>query len=814
MFRYSVRELAEIWQLPAFPINNDQVITEVVYDSRQIVSSSHALFVALKGSQRDGHDFVLAAYSEGVRIFLIQKKERHRFQSLQDAVLFSVEDPLTALQHWAKMHRQKFHIPVIGITGSNGKTIVKEWLSELLKNDFILYKSPRSFNSQLGVALSILGINKTHQLAIIEAGISKVGDMESLHQMIQPNMVILTHLGDAHDDGFASRSEKAQEKLKLVEGADVVVYPKDQSEWGTEIKRWQAKQPLTKWITWGYHERSHFKLTNVVKGNPESTLYFTYRSTEHQLVIPFKDEASISNAMTCFTALTALERWDSDHVVRFKELHSIENRMSIEKGRRQNILINDSYSHDFESFQIALSVLQEQSATQKRCAIISPIVHHAADLEKLQLLLNQFGVSQVFWIGVVHVPSKQELTQTCFETTQQLLQSDVLNTIASSAVLIKGARIYRLERVVEVLKQQLHHTVLEINLDAIRYNFRLFRSRFPKPIKLMVMVKAAGYGSGQYEVAKWLETHGVDYLGVAYADEGITLRNAGVQIPIMVMNTDGKGLQQCVAYGLEPVIYHKSGLEEWVSLPGSRHIGVHMELDTGMHRLGFHPNTDWSFLQHFHSKVLINSVFTHLSASEDALYDAFTHEQASVFQNSVSKIRVHWGGDFMTHILNTSGMVRFPEYAFNMVRLGIGLYGIETPIDEALKPAISLHTTVTQIHHVGAGLGIGYGQLDAVDYDRNIATIAIGYADGLLRKYGRGRWGAFINGKRVPFVGNICMDMAMLDVTNIICNIGDKVEIFGTNMPIKEMARQGETISYEILTTISQRVPRIFVGEY
>ncbi len=812
--KYTFRELASLWQLQLNQQFQDQVISEIVYDTRRVGLASSTLFVALKGAHRDGHNYIQEAYRQGIRAFLIQQNRTSEFEHLSDAVFFSVDDPLTALQDWAIFHRSKWRIPVIGITGSNGKTVVKEWLFELLKGDFEVYKSPRSFNSQLGVALSILGMDETHQLAIIEAGISGKGDMQKLHEMIKPNLVVLTHLGDAHDEGFENRASKAFEKSLLIEGADVVVYPKDQKDWSNPLKYWKQKQPLTKFITWGYDDTSSYVIEDIKKTHRDASIHFRYRSMSHNLQIPFIDQASISNALSCFSTLTALERWDEEHLNLFKELHAIENRLSIEKGKRQNIIINDSYSHDFESLQIALSVLNEQSAGMPHWVILSPIWNRKLGVDRLCQILKQYDVQKVIWVGNTVHGTFEGLEQIFFETTEELLKSPVLSEIAAKALLIKGARIHRLERVVEVLKQQLHHTVMEIDLDAILHNYRFFKNKIPSKTKMMVMAKAAGYGSGQYEVAKLLESQGVDYLGVAYADEGISLRNSGVKIPIMVMNADGKGHQQCVDYGLEPVIYSQEGLMDVLSRSGKEPMAIHIEMDTGMHRLGFPPETDWSFLKLHQDRINVKSVFTHLSASENAEMDSFTHEQYNNFIESFERLKNEVQVEVGAHILNTSGMLRFPEYSLDMVRLGIGLYGQESPCDEFLKPAVSLNTTITQKHLVGAGMGIGYGQLDAANHERTIATIAIGYADGLLRKYGRGNWSVWLNGTKVPIVGNICMDMAMIDVTGVACEPGDRVEIFGTHLSITEMARRGETISYEILTSISQRVPRIFVGEY
>lgn len=810
--KYTPQELAQIWQCTPDFLGYQEAISEVVYDTRKVYQPEVSLFIALRGN-RNGHDFVRKAYQLGIRYFLIEIECQKSFADLQDACFFVVENPLKSLQELAIHHRKTLHLPIIGITGSNGKTVVKEWLYELLKNDFRIHKSPRSFNSQLGVAISVLGIERHHQLALIEAGISQMGDMSALQAMIQPNLVVLTHLGDAHDEGFPSRSAKAAEKMQLVQGADVVVFPKDQEIWKEATQYWRNTQPLTKFVSWGKSENSSYTLTLVEKFPNSASIHLKYRSMEHQLRLPFNDDASIANALTCFCVLTALERWDPEHIEAFMHLHPLENRLSIEKGRRQNIVINDSYSHDIESLRVALSVLVEQSAGKTRTLILSPMAH-LKNIQPIVDVLDETTIDQVIWVGVNSTSLEKKYKQHYFKSTKDLLDSTLLGEISQTAVLIKGARIYELERVAYRLKEQWHHTVMEVNLDAVRHNYRFFRARVDSKVKMMVMVKAAGYGSGRYEVARVLESQGADYFGVAYADEAVALRSAGLKAPIMVMNIDGKGLEQSLQYDLEPVIYNLAVLHELVSMAGEKEVGIHLELDTGMHRLGFDEDTNWKWLSTLPRNIKVKTVFTHLSASENLKMDAFTLNQLKTLKEQQNQIQDLLGYKIWAHGLNSSGIVRFPEYQMDMVRLGIGLYGLETPWDSDLKNVVSLYTTITQIHEVAPGKGIGYGQLDAADYPRRIATIAIGYADGLLRKFGRGNWGAWIQGEVAPFVGNICMDMAMLDVTNISCNEGDRVEIFGSNRSIMEMARRGETISYEILTSISQRVPRLFVGEF
>ena len=829
--RYTVSEIHQILSAE-FTIRGEEylnqtdllwnsIVEHVCYDTR-ISAGSASVFVALDGDKRNGHDFIHAAFQLGIRVFLVNRT--FEIPSGVSGMFFQVENPLKSLQDLAIHHRKKWSIPVIGITGSNGKTIVKEWLSDLLQLDFNIHKSPRSFNSQLGVALSILGIEKHHQMAIIEAGISQKGEMYRLWEMIRPSLTVLTGLGSAHDEGFESLEEKATEKMLLCKDADVVVMPSDVEVFSRHAKYWKQQQPLTRFISWGMNERSYFTLIST-ETKKLTSIHFTYRAQPQTFEIPFSDTASIHNALSCFCVLFAVERWDPQHLQKFKLLQSVGNRLSIERGKRGNVIVNDSYSMDYEGLLIALDTVQSHSLGKSILPVISPI--DASETEQLEwvnrlsAIWKQRGIQRVLWVGVSsnrvldYLNQSVECKHECYSDTTALLVESDLTSLENQAILIKGARKYQLERVSDRLKGLLHKTVMEVDLDAVRANFHYFRAHIGKGVKMMVMVKAQGYGSGSHEVANVLQDLGVDYLGVAYADEGVALREAGIRTPIMVLNTDAYTLEQLDKYDLEPVIYSLESLKEYVLERNGRPGKIHVELDTGMHRLGFEGNGVLEIVNELPSNIRVQSIFTHFSVSEEADRDDFTRGQADAFSALADKLESLLGYSVIKHICNTAGIIRFKEYHFDMVRLGLGLYGLDPSGREnmQLKPSAALYAVVTQLHEVKAGQGIGYGQNDVATHDRKIATISMGYADGLSRIYSRGIGKVYLNGNLVPFVGNICMDMAMIDVTNVACAEGDKVEIFGPHLSIHDVARWGNTISYEILTGISQRVPRIFIGE-
>ena len=818
--KYSVNNIKSILNANEFgEFVDDIVITDIVYDTRKITFPAESMFVALKGQLRDGHDFVQSAYEKGIRVFLVEMEYQIPIEYVTHCIFLKVANPIESIQILAANHRKQFYIPIVGITGSNGKTVVKEWLGELLSRDFKIYKSPRSFNSQLGVAVSMLALEKSHNLGVFEAGISQHGEMDALWNMIQPSLTVITHLGSPHDAGFENRKQKAQEKIKLCKNADVVIVPKDIEDLQSELLSLKKNQPLTKIISWGYNEGATFRLLNVERTNLGQKIHFQNRGTEHFIEIPFIDEASVANAMTCFCVLFAFERWDEKHIDLFKQLKPVNNRLTIEKGRRGNVILNDSYSNDFESLAIAFDVIQRQQPNLPLKLIVSEMeqVSNNVELEqqKIAQLFESKHIDSIIYLGSEPPKFLDNFNVLHFTDTLSLIQSGCLNLISNAAVLVKGARKYQLEQVVEHLKERLHKTSLEIDLDAIKHNFRYFKHKISPNTKMMCMVKAFGYGSGTFEVSKTLQDLGADYLGVAFADEGVLLREAGIKVPIMVMNTDAQTMNLLNQYHLEPVVYSAANLNAYMNLLGTNHGEIHLEIDTGMHRLGFGTTEILDSVRLIPENIKVKSVFTHLAVSEDASKDAFTESQAKQYYETVAEIESILGYVVIKHISNTGGIQRFAELQSDMVRLGIGLYGLmpDGTENSDLHAVATLSSTITQIHTVLPFEGIGYGQHNPDTVKRKIATIAMGYADGLSRRFGKKVGGVLINGIFAPFVGNICMDMAMIDVTEIDCQEGDSVEIFGKNLSINEMSHRGGTISYEILTNISQRVPRIYLGE-
>jgi len=849
-------------------VGAENVICSVVFDTRKLWSAetSSTLFVALKGV-RDGHSYLGEAYRAGVRMFLVSRFESNLILQFNDALFIVVEDTLVALQQWAGWHRKQVTGVVVGITGSNGKTIVKEWLGLLFKGDFFMGKSPRSYNSQLGVALSLLDIPLGTQLSLLEVGISGAADMGTLHAMVQPNLAVITHLGEAHAEGFASLQEKSKSKVSLADGADVVVYPFDLEAVRTEISTLKSRNALMKTIHWGWKEGAQFRITEVevlsagdlstgVSGsNPISEaggqrIHFVHRGTSHQLDIPFMDSASVSNAMTCLCVLQALERWDPSHLDRFMQLPYLENRLQFVAGRLGNYILNDSYSADLESLGVALDMLKRQSPNLPLMSILGSFEQTGMNISDLRdsilRMLSNYGVREAVFVGVefrglgsVLASGELDLGEGAtvisgglsnlarvnstlekiwqFDTVAALMDSAVLSGIASQSILIKGSRNSGLERVANRMQARLHQTRLEINLNALKNNYLYFKQRVGADKKVMCMVKAFGYGSGSFESARALQALAVDYLGVAYINEGIALRNAGITVPIMVMNADGGAAWQMQEYQLEPVVYSFQSLEALIR-SGVQGLKIHVEIDTGMHRLGFAPADMGELglrIKDLDLAIEVASVFSHLAASETSDSDNFTLGQLEVFSAAAAVLETGLGYTVLKHIENTGGILRFADARFTMVRLGIGLYGVDPRGlgEAALQPVTRWVSTISQVQLVKAGEGVGYGMHGVSDRDREVAVIAAGYADGLWRADGQANSGVWIKGVEAPFVGNICMDMAMVDVTGLNCKPGDEVELFGENLRVETLAQRRSTIPYEVLTAVSQRVARVYVEE-
>lgn len=823
--KYTTNDIADIIQADKIG-GNDYVTEHLLIDSRKIVFPITSLFFALPGPRRDGHEFIQEVYERGVRCFVVNKT--YELPELNEVVFLKVENVLTALQLLAAHHRKQFNIPVIGITGSNGKTIVKEWLYQLLYPEYNIVRSPRSYNSQIGVPLSVWQMNKSHTLAIFEAGISTSAEMEKLANIIQPTIGILTNIGEAHNEGFLDYAHKFTEKLKLFYNCETVIARRKEIHVSKEVLQ---EQLHTKFLTWGAAAENQFIIEEVLKQHNRSTLKINYSGKQLNLTIPFVDDASIENMITCCCTMLSLN-YDVDVISsRVQQLQPVEMRLQQKKGVNNSYIINDSYSNDPYSLSIALDYLKQQAGKSKTTVILSDFLQSAEN--KIQLYealgreLQQQKITRVIGIGNDVFVNKKNIAGNykgkliCFGSTDEFLDNFNSHQFKDEYILLKGARIFEFEKISHWLEQKVHQTVLEVNLTALIHNLKVYQKQLKPSTKVMAMVKAFSYGSGTAEVARVLQFHKVDYLAVAYTDEGVELRKAGISLPIMVMNPDEAGFDAIVAYNLEPEIYGMHiyhSFTNYLAQQGLQQFPVHIKIDTGMHRLGFESkDLDELCTKIRSNKILaIRSVFSHLVASEAPEHDDFTKHQAQLFDEACKKIETAIGYSFIKHVANSSGINRHPDLQYDMVRLGIGLYGVDSSAEmqDQLQTVVTLRSTISQIRSVAAGETVGYNRRGIVDRDSLIATVRIGYADGFTRHLGNGKGKVWINGSTAPIIGNVCMDMTMIDVTDVPnLSVGDEVEIFGRNIPVQQVAEWSGTIPYEILTNVSQRVKRIYVEE-
>jgi len=787
---YKISHIAQILDVPTIP--TDTEITELIIDSRKITYPAHSLFFALISDRRDGHDFIASAYQAGVRAFVVSKPIDQTL--FPDAVFLVVADTLTALQQLAGYHRSQFSYPVIGITGSNGKTVVKEWLYQLLKWDYSIVRSPRSYNSQIGVPLSVWKMNSNHTLAIFEAGISRPGEMEKLAAIIRPTIAVLTTMGPAHDEGFLDRGHKLAEKLKLFEGA---IAPE--------------RVQLESWIFLG----DRTQLTDV---NGET------------ITIPFTDKASIENVLTCWSVMRQLGYSIETIAPRMLELQPVGMRLEIKKGLNQSLILNDTYSLDLDSLSIALEQLKRLSDELTRTVILTDLPEGGQrEYDSLIDLLIQQGVKRLITIGPQFSAYLKErslglsdrLSLEIYPDRETFEKRFSPHQHQREAILIKGARSFQLEKILPLLEAQLHQTRLEIDLSALRHNIRAYQSVLQPGVKIMAMVKSFAYGSGGVEIARVMQEEGIAYLGVAYADEGVALRAGGIGLPIMVMNTEPAAFDAMLEHRLEPVLYSMEmvrAFSRFLSEQGEVHYPVHFEMETGMNRLGI-VDTELDALIDLleqESFLQTRSVFSHLAAGEDPESDRFSTAQFERLQTGIEQIeRVH-GTRFLRHIANSAAAIRQPAWQLDMVRIGIGLYGIDPAVSDriSLKPVARLLATVAQIKDLLSGDSVSYNRRMIADRPMRIATIRLGYADGYPRRLGNGIGSVILHGQHASVLGTVCMDMFMVDVTNIpAVKTGDSAIVFGPELPLTELAQQAGTIPYEIMTGISQRVKRVYFEE-
>jgi alanine racemase len=793
-----------------------ETIDSISIDSRSLQNNEKTLFFALAGANNDAHIYLKELISKGVRNFVV----RHIPDGLEGRANFLVvNNTLEALQKTASYYRSLFSFPIIGVTGSNGKTIVKEWLNFLLSPDYNIIRSPKSYNSQVGVPLSVLAINEQHNLGIFEAGISTVSEMEKLQKIIQPTIGILTNIGSAHDEGFVNLEEKIKEKILLFNDSEVVIYQKNNT-----VEQFISSK--IKAVSWSFTDATATVFVSKKEYTHENTLVeYTYKGNVSKLKIPFVDDASIENVISCLLLLLYLE-YDSKTIQnRIELLYPIEMRLKVKNGINNCSLIDDSYSSDFQSLKIALDFLESQKQHQKKTVILSDIFQSGLSNEvlysKVAELIISNKISRFIGIGETVSTLETKLPNAMFfkDTNEFSLHLDELN-FENETILIKGARSFQFEEIVSALAEKTHETVLEINLNAISHNFNFFKSKLKPNTKMMAMVKAFGYGNGGFEIAKLLEHHKVDYLGVAFADEGISLKTAGIKLPIMVLNPENTSFPAIIQHQLEPEIYSLKGMNAFLKIAEQKKLKdfpIHIKLDTGMHRLGFEANTidDLITTLKGNQTVKVKSILSHLATSDDLQHKDFVEYQINLFEKLSSKLIDELQITPIRHILNTSGISNFPQAQYDMVRLGIGLYGVSNDPEEQkyLENVGTLKSIISQIRTIQSGESVGYGRRFMANRESRIATIPIGYADGIARSWGNGIGFVTIKNKKASIVGSVCMDMLMVDVTEIDCKEGDSVVIFGESPTVTYMAEQLNTIPYEILTSISQRVKRVFYRE-
>ncbi len=793
-------------------------IRHVLFDSRRIFQAPESLFVALITERNNGHRFIEEVYHKGVRCFLVE--EIPLFNGREHCTFLVAENTLEALQMLAESIRNEFRAEVVGLTGSNGKTIVKEWLYSILHAEKTVYRSPKSYNSQLGVALSLCHLEANAELAIIEAGISKPGEMAALEKMIHPRSGIFTNIGNAHQENFSSRAEKLAEKLKLFEHSELLVYCRDHEELHQSI----TAHFRGKTFTWGFHENAQL---NIRKSERKASFEYALGAKRGWLNLPFEDAASEENALHCFAWIAATDQMPLGKAAEaLQHLQPPEMRLEMLPALNQSTLINDAWIVDLDSLKMALNTMVLQTHYARRTIILSdiPSSPEGAELLYSQVkdLLKEAGVTRLLGIGqeIERYLNGFEGEHRFFPNTEAFLAALPSLVFQQECILLKGARRFGFERIAGQLARQTHETVLKINLSNLLHNVGFFRQQLSPGTKLMAMVKAFSYGSGHSEVASILQNHGIDYLAVAFADEGLELRRAGVKLPIMVMSPEKTSISQMLDAGLEPEVYSFSLLEEFCTVLSQRSgydqmpLRIHLKLNTGMNRLGFDPK-EWEKLAAYlqdKPEIEVATVFSHLAASGEAEHDAFTQEQIRLFEQGLQILRQAIKSPFLAHLANSAAIRRHPNARFDMVRLGIGMYGIGSPDEQAfLLPVASLETSITQIRLVRKEATVGYSRRGKLQRDSRIATLPIGYADGFLRKLGNGRFRVMVQGKPAPVVGSVCMDMCMIDVTDIPeAREGDKVIIFDSAERIVQMAEALETIPYEVLTGISQRVKRVY----
>ena len=818
---YAITDVAQIIGAKTNTLH-EATISILLTDSRRLSFPETTLFFALPTKTNDGHRYVQDLYKLRVRNFVVSRM-LPEFESMTDANFLLVKDTLRALQKLATHHRKRFSIPVIGITGSNGKTVVKEFLYQLLHNEFDIVRSPRSYNSQIGVPLSVWEMNEKNTLGIFEAGISQPDEMEYLQPIIAPTIGVLTSIGEAHQENFISLNQKCQEKLTLFTDSEAIIYDGDNAFIANAI---ESACLSHKAIAWSRTDtEAPLYIESIEKRADDTIIRCTLLGFDKTYVIPFTDDASIENVIHCLAVMLYLKPTSVNDEAKFAHLEPVEMRLDVKEGINNCLLINDTYNSDINSLDIALDFQQSRKVGKdlKSTLILSDILQTGtlpkSLYKKVVDLIERKKVNRLIGIGrdLKEYASlfPEKLEKEFYQTTDEFIASPSIRKFQNELILLKGSRHFHFERISELLEKKVHETILEVNLSAIVHNFNVYRSKLKPETKMVCMVKASGYGVGSYELAKTLQEHHCDYLAVAVADEGAALRKEGITIPIIVMNPEFSSFNTLFEYNLEPEVYSFRLLNAMIRETERRGIiayPVHVKIDTGMHRLGFQPEEVVALCERLktQSGVRVRSVFSHLVGSDSYVFDDFTHEQIEKFQHAAAALEEGLEHKVIKHILNTGGIERFTEYQMDMVRLGIGLYGVSASGMAGLQTVSTLKTTILQIQHVPAGDSIGYSRRSYVDRDSRISIIPIGYADGLDRHFSNGHGEVVVRGKRCPIIGNICMDACMVDVTDCDAEEGDSVIVFGKELPVEELSDRLKTIPYEILTSVSPRVKRIY----
>ncbi len=816
---YTLAQIANILGVACLG-DDEREIQQILTDSRRLIFPNQSLFFALKTESNDGHKYIKELYKLGVKAFVVQSSfEKENFS---EATFLEVDNTLTALQKLAQAHRKKFHYPVVAIAGSNGKTVVKEWLFQFLQPYKNVVRSPRSYNSKIGVPLSLWQMGKQHDVALIEAGISKQDEMLPLRDMIEPTLGIFTNIGQAHALGFPNIKAKVYEKVQLFTHCQQVIYCADYELINDAVLETIDKD---KTIAWTRTNRKGALQVAVEKN------HVLLKLPEGDALLPciFKDAGSVENLIHAFLGARALGVPTAQLVSQAKHLHAVEMRLEERKGVHNNLLINDFYNADPESVKLALDLLMQQPKNRQKIVVLSafdempdPIKTEA--YKSTVQILNGMDVSFVMGVGLelskpfAHLNHPHKLVG----STQKLLDELPNLKWQNAAILLKGARKYGFEKIANALQEQVHQTWLEVNLSAIAHNLRFYRQKIKPTTKLMAMVKALSYGAGSTEIARLLQYNNVDYLAVAYVDEGIALRQAGVELPIMVINPDKNALDRLIKYQLEPELFSLKSIHEFLhvvdtNFAGVKSINVHLKIETGMHRLGLNEeDLEEAILRIRQTKTCqVASIFSHLAASDNLEHEEFTMSQINRFKNASNKAIEWLGYKPLLHIANSSGIANYPQAQFDMVRLGIGLYGVANSVKEQkhLEPVTRWMTRISQIKKVASGESVGYNRSFIALQQTTIATLPVGYADGYSRALGNGKGCVFLANKKVPVIGNVCMDMIMIDVGNLPVKEGDEVELLGANITASELAKNAGTIAYEVLTNVSTRVPRVYITE-